>query len=72
MISIDTTKPLSNPYNLATDIVEQLPDLYERLAEADKDGGGFYDYIEGLIDAKLSVLYALGVDPKDIPNNPNN
>jgi len=70
MISVDTTKPLANPYNLATDLVEQLPELYEAMHRAEADGDSFYDYLDGLISAKLSVLFAIGVDPKDIPQDP--
>ena len=70
MISVDTTKPLANPYNLATDLVEQLPELYESKHQAEQDGDSYYDYLDGLIEAKLSILFALGVDPKDIPNDP--
>ena len=70
MISVDTTKPLANPYNLATDLVEQLPELYEAKWHSEADGGGFHDYLEGLIEAKLSILYSLGVSENDIPKDP--
>lgn len=70
MISIDTTQPLSNPYNLATDIVEELPELYERLHEAEADGGSWFDYLLGCIETRLSILGKLGVDDKDIPTDP--
>ena len=70
MISVDTTKPLANPYNLATDLVEQLPELYEERMNAEADGNSYYDYLDGLIEAKLSILYALGVSESDIPKDP--
>jgi len=71
MISVDTTKPWANPYTLATDLVEQLPELYESKRLAEQDGGSYYDYLDGLIEAKTTILFALGVDPKDIPIDPN-
>jgi hypothetical protein len=70
MINVDTSLPLANPYNLATYLVEQLPELFESKHNAEQDGDSFYDYLDGLIEAKVAILYALGVAENDIPKDP--
>jgi hypothetical protein len=62
-------KLIANTEDVIRQVLGELPELYEARHNMENDNDSLYDYLDGSIEARISMLTRLGVAPEDIPTD---